>query len=137
MVRFAYERAGALMSIFSKLLAFVFIFMLIACVLYVVFGQVTVRKLRKNSKTKYELGLQLVSGWDIINVAQALSFPESWSKKLEKSSMSFFYANTKVLRENTNRLDRILGALFYWTMMSSGLSGALLVFLNSIGVFSK
>jgi|SRR5690554_1056106 len=137
MVRFAYERAGALMSIFSKLLAFVFIFMLIACVLYVVFGQVTVRKLRKNSKTRDELGLQLVSGWDIINVAQALSFPESWSKKLEKSSISFFYANTKVLRENTNRLDRILGALFYWTMMSSGLSGALLVFLNSIGVFSK
>src|SRR5690554_7670856 len=82
MVRFAYERAGALMSIFSKLLAFVFIFMLIACVLYVVFGQVTVRKLRKNSKTRDELGLQLVSGWDIINVAQALSFPESWSKKL-------------------------------------------------------
>src|SRR5690554_8132358 len=109
MVRFAYERAGALMSIFSKLLAFVFIFMLIACVLYVVFGQVTVRKLRKNSKTRDELGLQLVSGWDIINVAQALSFPESWSKKLEKSSISFFYANTKVLRENTRSEERRVG----------------------------
>jgi hypothetical protein len=122
---------------FSKLLAFVFIFMLIACVLYVVFGQVTVRKLRKNPKTKNELGLQFASGWDIINVAQALSFPKTWSKKLEKSSISFFYANTKILREHTNRLDRILGALFYWTMMSSGLFGALLVFLSSIGVFSE
>lgn len=125
------------MSIFSKLLAFVVIFMLIACVLYVVFGRVTVRKLRKNSKTKDELGLQLVSGWDIVNVAQALAFPKSWSKKLERSSISFFYANTKILRENTNRLDRVLGALFYWTMMSSGLSGALLIFFNSIGMFAE
>ena len=121
------------MTIFSKLLAFIFIFMLIACFLYVVFGQVTVRRLRKNPKTKDALGLEFVSGWDIINVAQALAFPTSWSKKLEKSRISFLYANAKMLRENTTRLDRILGSMFYWTMMLSGLSGALLVLLNSLG----
>jgi len=121
------------MTIFSKLLAFVCIFMLIACFLYVVFGQVTVRRLRKNPKTKDALGLEYVSGWDIINVAQALAFPASWSKKLEESRISFLYANGKMLRESTTKLDRILGAMFYWTMMSSGLSGALLVLLNSLG----
>lgn len=121
------------MTIFSKLLAFIFIFMLIACFLYVVFGQVTVRRLRKNPKTKDALGLEFVSGWDIINVAQALAFPASWVKKLEESRISFLYANAKMLRENTTRLDRILGSVFYWTMMLSGLSGALLVLLNSLG----
>ncbi len=121
------------MTIFSKLLALIFIFMLIACFLYVVFGQVTVRKLRKNPKTKDALGLEIVSGWDIINVAQALAFPASWINKLEESRISFLYANAKILRENTNRLDRILGSVFYWTMMLSGLSGALLVLLNSLG----
>lgn len=125
------------MSTFSKLLAFVFIFMLIACVLYVVFGQITVRKLRKNPKTKNDLGLEFASGWDIINVAQALAFPEKWSKKLENSNISFLYANAKLLRENTTRLDKFLGAVFYWTMISSGLSGVLLVLLNTMGIFSE
>lgn len=125
------------MSMFSKLLAFVFIFMLIACVLYVVFGQVTVRKLRKNPKTKNALGLEFVSGWDIINVAQALAFPTSWSKRLAESQISFFYANTSILNENTNKFDRVLGALFYWILISSGLSGALLVLLNFLGVFAE
>ncbi len=40
------------MSTFSKLLAFDFLFILLSCVLYVLFGQVTVRKLRKKPKTK-------------------------------------------------------------------------------------
>lgn len=107
--------------------------MLIACFLYVIFGQVTVIRLRKNPKTKETLGLEFVSGWDIINVDQALAFPASWSRKLERSRISFLYANAKKLRENTTRLDRILGSMFYWTMMLSGLSGVLLVLLNSLG----
>ena len=125
------------MTMFSKLLAFVFIFMLIACILYVIFGQITVRKLRKNPKTRDALGLEFVSGWDIINVAQALAFPASWSRKLEKSQISYLYANAGMLRENTTRLDRVLGSLFYWTMMLSGLSGAFLVLLNALGFIPK
>lgn len=123
------------MSMFSKLLFFVFIFMFIASVLYVVFGQITVRKLRKNPKTKAALGIEFVSGWDIINAAQALAFPESWSKKLEESKISFFHANATLLRENTSKLDRFLGGLFYWTLMSSGLAGMLLLLLESLGMF--
>ncbi|MCK5231952.1 MAG: hypothetical protein KAR13_16890 [Desulfobulbaceae bacterium] len=125
------------MSLFSKLLAIVFVFMLITCVLYVVFGQVTVRKLRKNPKTKDALGLEYVSGWDIINVAQALAFPRSWSKKLEGSSLYFIHANASILIENINRFDRILGSTFYWLLIIAGLSGALLVLLNFVGFFSE
>ena len=44
------------MSLFSQLLGIVAIFMLIACILYVLFGQLTVKKLRKNPETKEALG---------------------------------------------------------------------------------
>lgn len=105
--------------------------------LYVAFGQITVRKLRKNPKTKSVLGLEYVSGWDIINVAQAFSLPRSWTRKIENSKFSFMYANATVLFENTTKFDRILGFIFYWLLTCSGLSGALLVLLNYLGVFSE
>lgn len=104
-------------------------------ILFVLFGQITVRKLRKNPKTRDALGLEYVSGWDIINAAQALAFPRSLSKKLERSPLSFIYANSLVLIENTSRLDRFLGSLFYWMMIVTGMSGALLVLLESVGIF--
>ena len=125
------------MSTFSQLLAFVFIFMFLACLLYVAFGQITVRKLRKNPKTKDKLGVEFASGWDILNVAQAFAFPRSWSRKLEKSPLSSMHANTQVLVENTSKFDRCLGAVFYWLFMTSAVSGALLVLLNSLGVFGE
>lgn len=124
------------MSMFSQLLGFVAIFVFFACILYVLFGQLTVRKLRKNPNTKDLLGVEYVSGWDIINVAQAFAFPRSWTKKVENSKFSFIYANATVLYENTTKFDRILGCIFYWLLTLSGLSGAFLVLLNYLGVFS-
>jgi ABC-type bacteriocin/lantibiotic exporter with double-glycine peptidase domain len=121
------------MSTSAQLFGIVFIFMLLACLFYVIFGQVTVRKLRKNPETKNALGLEYVSGWDIINVAQALSLPRSWTRKLEKSPLSAIYASTDVLLAHTTVLDRTLGAIFYWLLMGAGLTGALLVLLNSLG----
>lgn len=124
------------MSMFSQLLGFVAIFVFFACILYILFGQLTVRKLRKNPKTKDLLGVEYVSGWDIINVAQAFAFPRAWTKKVENSKFSFIYANATVLYENTTKFDRILGCIFYWLLTLSGLSGAFLVLLNYLGVFS-
>ena len=105
--------------------------------LYVAFGQITVRKLRKNPKTKDLLGLEYVSGWDIINVAQAFSLPRSWARKIEKSKFSFIYANATVLYENTTKFDQVLGFVFYWVLTITGLSGAFLVLLNYLGFFSE
>lgn len=107
-----------------------------ALILFVVFGQVTVRKLRKNPKTKGALGIEFMSGWDIINVAQALSIPKSWRKKLEGSPLSSLYANSEVLIQNTTKLDRIIGGVFYWLFMVSGLMLASLGLLDTLGVFS-
>jgi hypothetical protein len=106
-------------------------------VLYVAFGQITVRKLRKNPKTKGLLGVEYASGWDIINVAQAFSLPRSWTRKIEKSKFSFLYANATVLYDNTTKFDQVLGFVFYWVLTITGLSGALLVLLNYLGAFSE
>lgn len=106
-------------------------------ILYVVFGQVTVRKLRKNPKTKDQLGIEYASGWDIINVAQVFAFPKSWVKKVENSRFSFLYANGTALYENTTKFDRVLGCVFYWLLMLSGGGMILLVSLSSLGFFNE
>ena len=123
------------MSTFSKLLAFDAIFIFLACILYVLFGQITVRKLRKNPKTKAALGMEYASGWDIINVASALAMPRRLSRKLEKGPLSYLYANSEVLFENTTKFDQMLGAIFYWIFMGSSFVCVLLVLLNALGLF--
>jgi hypothetical protein len=122
-------------SLFSQLLGIVAVFMFIACILFVFFGQLTVRKLRNNPKTKDSLGLEYVSGWDIVNVAQSFAFPRSWSRKMENSPLSFMHANSGLLFKHTNKFDQILGAVFYWLLMSSAFSCILLILLNYIGIF--
>jgi len=124
------------MGIEKTFFALILLGCILSGILYVAFGQITVRKLRKNPKTKDLLGVEYVSGWDIINVAQAFAFPRSWTKKVEKSKFSFIYANATVLYENTTKFDQVLGCIFYWLITLSGLSGALLVLLDSLGVFS-
>lgn len=124
------------MNIDDILFALIFLGVFLSAILYVLFGQLTVRRLRKNPKTKDALGLEYASGWDIINVAQALAFPRSWSRKLEKGPLNSLHANSDLLFENTSKFDQMLGAVFYWLLMVSGLSGALLVLLNALGVFN-
>lgn len=63
------------MTITSAVLVNTALLCVITGILYVLFGQVTVRKLRKNTETKDYLGLELSSGWDILNVASAICRP--------------------------------------------------------------
>lgn len=121
----------------SYLFSFAFCGMLLALVLYVVFGQMTVRKLRKNPETKHVLGVEFASGWDIINVAQALAFPASWNRKLESSPLSFMHAKASKLHPYTNRFDRFLGGLLYWLLTLSTLAFVLLAALNAAGMFEN
>ncbi len=106
-------------------------------ILYVLFGQLTVRRLRKNELLKNNLGIEFASGWDIINVAQTLAIPKMWSEKLENGSLSVFYVKSQFLRENTTRLDRVLAIVFYWVLTISGISLIALIALNALGVFDK
>ncbi len=123
------------MSLFPTLLAIGSAAILVALIFYVLFGQITVRKLRKNPEIKDELGVEFISGWDILNVAQALSLPNSLTCKFKDSPLSALHANSDLLKKHTNKFDKILGTFFYVLFMSSGLSLAFLVLLNALGFF--
>ena len=83
-----------------------------ACVFYVIFGQVTVRKLRKKTATKGNLGIEFSSGWDILNVASALSRPKWLTRKYKASRLSHLVADSDTLYKHTTVLDRILAQYF-------------------------
>ena len=91
----------------------------LSLILYVLFGQITVRKLRKSPESKNSLGVELASGWDILNVAQALALPKFITRSLSKSPISSFYANTELLVKSTNLFDRCLAFIFYWLFVIS------------------
>jgi hypothetical protein len=122
------------MSTFSVLLAIGFIGLFIGCILFVVFGQITVRKLRKNPETKEHLGMEFTSGWDILNVAGALSTPLWLRNKFENSPLKFMSARYEVIYNHTSIFDRILGRTFWFFYMSSGLLIIALVFLEGLGI---
>ncbi len=124
------------MSTFSFLLAIAAALCVFALIMCVVFGQVTVRKLRKNPETKEALGMEFVSGWDILNVAQALSTPRSWSKKLENTPLNFLYADSSLLFKHTNRFDRFLAIVFWVPFATSGSLCIILMILDLLGVFN-
>jgi len=102
-------------KVFAAILAGTFISM----ILYVIFGQITVRKLRKNPETKHALGVEFASGWDIFNVAGALALPKVILQRLrrnaESSGMGGFEADYKVLYKHTTVFDRVLAQLVYWS----------------------
>jgi len=117
--------------LFSYSLAVFFI----AMILFVIFGQVTMRKLRKNSETKDQLGIEFASGWDTLNVAGALAMPRWLNRKLRNTPLSYLYADADVLDKNTNILDRILASLLYWMLLGSILVLISLAIFSSFGAF--
>lgn len=123
-------------SIESLIFAVLLLNSFICMVLYIAFGQITVRKLRRNKNTKDSLGIEYASGWDIINVAQALSLPTCVIRKLRSSSLSPLYADREVLIENTTRFDRLLAFVFYWLLMFTGVSLPLLALADYLELFS-
>ena len=124
------------MSTFSYLLGIAFIPGLFSLLVFVIFGQTTVRKLKKIPELRNHLGMEFMSGWNILNIAQALATPRKIHKRLENSPVSFLHANSGLLRKHTNRFDQLLAVVFFWPFMFSGLSMAFLVLLKSLGGFS-
>jgi hypothetical protein len=111
---------GYSMSLSTTIFALIMLLVIFSLISLVLFGQLTVRKLRKNPATKDELGIEFISGWDIINVAEALASPNGLFQKLKRSPLSALYANSELLHRHTNRFDRILAKVFYYSLISSG-----------------
>lgn len=80
-------------------------------ILYIFFGEYTVRKLRKIADIKDELGFDPVGGKDIINVAMALTFPRKWNRVLRSSPLGDYFANADKLYQYTKVIDRIIARI--------------------------
>jgi uncharacterized membrane-anchored protein len=123
------------MDIKDTLFALVFSGIFVTSVLLVLFGQITVRKLRKNPETKDSLGISLASGWDIINVASALCAPKWYRERVKKSPMAAFSADYELLYKHTTLFDRVLGRAFWGLAVGSTFSLILFGLLDDFGVF--
>lgn len=105
----------------------------VACIIFVIFGQVTVRKLRKLPDVKNELGFEFVSGWDIINVAHTLSMPLWLSDKLQEGPLAFLEANSRAIRKHTSKLDIFLARSFCLFLYTSQVILLPLAILDGLG----
>lgn len=125
------------MSLKTALFAIFLAIFFFSLILFVIFGQTTVRKLRKNPATKEELGFEFISGLDILNVAGALALPRWLNRKLRSTPLAGMYANAELLDKFTNKFDRILATIFYVLVSSSLLAIILLILLDEMGVFTN
>ena len=123
------------MSLFSTLLFIAACIGIIGAILCVIFGQVTVRKLRKNPETKGELGIEFVSGMDIFHVGFALTLPRKLTRLGQKSSLRMLSANADLLFRHTTRFDRILARFFFIPCTFSVFSILVLCLMDKIGFF--
>ena len=123
------------MALELKLFGLALAGIIISCLLFVVFGQFTVRKLRKNPATKNRLGVEFASGWDIFNVAQALALPKRITQKLAQSPISGLYADREILEENTTSFDRALAKVFWYLQIVSIAIMVALAIANALDVF--
>lgn len=77
------------METITLLVGIMILLVLVSMFMYLIFSQVTMRKLRKHPETKGVLGVEFVSGWDDFNVAQAFALPLFIINKLKESHSVF------------------------------------------------
>ena len=103
--------------------------------LFVFFGQKTVRKLRKNQATKDALGIELMSGWEINHVIDALALPRWLTRKVRKSQIGPYFPDADILRQHVTRFDILLAKVIMCLGVATFLGLFLLMLLDKIGVF--
>jgi hypothetical protein len=118
-------------ALFGLILAW----MMVGLIIFVVFGQKTVRKLRKNPATKGSLGIVLISGWDILNVMSALALPHKITRIIKRSPLAALAADTDLLKKHTTRFDQILAKILYTTIASSVVAMFTLMYADKLGIF--
>ena len=87
-------------------------------ILFVVFGEVTVRRLRKDLQVRRQMGYEFFPGWDIVNVAVALSWPRRIMRWLDSRAVLGLHAHSETMYRHTSGLDRFLARASYWTLIS-------------------
>ncbi len=109
--------------------------MIIDSILFVVFGQKAVRKLRKNPATRNMLGIKFIGGWDIVNVTIAFGFPRKLNRFLRRSAFAALNADADLLEQYLTRFDLILAKIHFSLWISWTLALFVLMLLDIIGIF--
>jgi hypothetical protein len=122
------------MSIKLAVLGIIILIMIFDLILFVFFGEKTVRKLRKNPTTRDALGIELISGWDIVNVMSALSLPRTLTRKFRETIFSSLDADAELLFTYTTKFDRVLARVLYISMASAVFALFILILLDKIGI---
>jgi hypothetical protein len=115
--------------------AIILIAIIFDCILFVFFGEKTVRKLRKNPATKNALGIEFISEWDIVNVMSALALPRKLTRKIKNSPLKIFRADTDLLDQYTTRFDRIVARILFASEIITVLAMFILFFMDDLGFF--
>jgi len=123
------------MTLELKLFSIIWAIMFLDMFLLLIFASTTVRKLKKNPVTRDSLGFEYVNGYRIFTIAQTLSWPQSISNKIQNKPLSFLLPNSELIHKHTNRVDRILAALFYWPLVFWTISILILAILSNTGFF--
>ncbi|ARU55370.1 hypothetical protein OLMES_1291 [Oleiphilus messinensis] len=98
----------------------IFLLLMLFAIEILIFAQVTIRKLERSSELKEQFGLELISGWRILNVAQALAMPAFLFNVIKSGPLGPMFANAKLLKANTTSIDKCLAHLLFWTMYTCG-----------------
>lgn len=113
----------------------ILLIMVIDLILFVFFGQKTVRKLRKNPATKDALGIELMSGWDILHVMDALALPRWLTSKVRKSGIGPYFPDAEILKQHVTKFDIRLAKVVLVLWVTWVLLLFILMILDKIGVF--
>lgn len=90
---------------------------MISGILFVVFGQVSVRKLRANPQTRKLLGFEFISGLDILGVSLLMSRPRIPDREYERVASKNPYSPSTELLHHMSRFDRLLAQVHYRTII--------------------
>jgi hypothetical protein len=109
----------------------------LTAILFVVFGQVTVRKLRKNPATRAVMGFEGISGGDIANVAFSLLVPKShWYGYRQRRTQGWPSLDPGLLHQHMSKLDRILGKILASVWLTTILALLAYICADGAGVFN-
>jgi hypothetical protein len=125
----------------SDLEAIIFLSLILAVmltgILFVAFGQVTVRKLRKNPATRDALGFEHIGGADIATAAFSLLVPKSlWFRYRQRREEGWPAPDPGLLRQHMSKLDQILGKTLASIWLATMLAFFVYACAESAGAFN-
>lgn len=118
-----------------NILIIIMLAMIVGAILLVIFAEKTVRKLRKNPATRDALGIEFISGWDIVNVVTAFGLPRRLNRYVRNSPYCALNADADLLEKYMTRFDIILAKVLFILWVTWALSLLILMLLDKIGVF--